>query len=208
MAVTLRNDGTQARFDFVTIVLHWLTATLITFQAATGLIIAFARDSVPALPLLDFHRSAGMMVWFVALTRIVWRGAFAKFPPFPEWMSNAQKWIATKFEYILYGLLLLQPLTGLATTLLLGEPFHLFFWTIPPLVHRNLDLWETLLVFHRAGAYGLFAAVGGHAGMALLHHYVFRDEVLERMAPWVRQKSPIAVGDSPTTKADKNWTTT
>jgi cytochrome b561 len=200
----LCNDGLRARFDFVTITLHWLTATLITFQAATGLALEFARDSVPTLPMLDFHRSAGTMVWFIALTRIVWRGTLAKFPPFPEWMSNPQKWIATKIEYILYGLLLLQPLTGLTATLLLGKPFHLFFWTVPPLAHRNLDLWESLLAFHRVGAYCLFAVVGGHAGMALLHHYVFRDEVLERMAPWVRQKSPNPLA----TKAAETWART
>ena len=204
----MRIDGSRNQFDYVTITLHWLTATLITFQAATGLTLEFARDSVPALHLLDFHRSAGMMVCFFALTRIVWRGTFAKFPPFPEWMSNTQKWIATKIEYVLYGLLLVQPLTGLATTLLLGEPFHLFFWTVPPLVHRNLDLWESLVALHRVGATCLFAVIGGHAAMALLHHYVFRDEVLERMAPWVRRKSPIAVGNPPTTKAAETWATT
>ena len=203
----MRNDGSRARFDFVTIILHWLTATLLVFQAVTGLTLEFARDSVPILPLLDFHRSAGSTLWFLAMTRIVWRATFAKFPPFPEWMSNAQKWIATKIEYILYGLLLLQPLTGLTMTLLLGEPFHLFFWTVPPLVHRNLDLWENLLTIHRAGAWCLFAVVGGHAGMALLHHYVFRDEVLERMAPWVRQKSPT-VSKPPGTKAAETWATT
>ena len=204
----MRNDGLRARFDFVTITLHWLTATLITFQAASGLALEFARDSVPTLPLLDLHRSAGTMVWFFALTRIVWRGTFAKFPPFPEWMSNPQKWIATKIEYILYGLLLLQPLTGLTAMLLLGKPFHLFFWTVPPLVHRNLDLWESLLEFHRVGAYCLFAVVGGHAGMALLHHYVFRDEVLERMAPWIRRKSPIPVSNPLATKAAETWART
>ena len=191
---TLRSaDGSRASFDLPTIMLHWLTVTLIAFQAASGLTLEFAEGTVPVQPLLDLHRSAGTVVWAVAMTRIVWRGSFAKFPPFPEWMSNAQKWIATKTEYLLYGLLFLQPLTGLATTLMLGKPFHLFFWTVPALVHRNLDVWESLLAVHRVGAYCLFAVVGGHAGMALFHHYVFRDEVLERMAPWVRPKRPRLV---------------
>jgi len=191
---TLRHaDGSRAPFDFVTITLHWLTVTLIAFQAASGLTLEFAQGAVPTHPLLDFHRSAGTVVWSVALARIVWRGTFAKFPPWPEWMSGLQKWIAQKIEYVLYGLLLLQPLTGLATTLLLGKPFLLFFWKVPALVSPNLDLWQTMLSVHRIGAYFLFTVIGGHAGMALLHHYVFRDEVLERMAPWVRQKRPRLV---------------
>lgn len=186
-------EGSRAPFDLVTITLHWLTVTLIAFQAATGLTLEFAEGAIPMRPLLDFHRSAGTIVWSVALARIFWRSSLAKFPPFPEWMSGAQKWIATKIEYLLYALLLLQPLTGMATTLLLGKPFHLFFWTVPALVHRDLDLWQSLLAVHRIGAYCLFTVVGGHAGMALMHHYVFRDEVLERMAPWMRQKRPRLV---------------
>jgi cytochrome b561 len=133
------------------------------------------------------------MVWCVALTRIAWRGTFAKFPPFPDWMSDAQKWIATRTEYVLYVLLLLQPLSGFATTLLLGKPFPLFIWIVPALVPRNLDLWESLLAVHRVGAYCLFTVIGGHGGLALLHHYVFHDEVLQRMAPWVRRKRPRRV---------------
>ena len=41
---------------------------------------------------------------------------------------------------------------------------------------------------HEIGAYCMFAVIGGHAGMALLHHYVFKDDVLEKMAPWCQQK--------------------
>jgi cytochrome b561 len=194
---TLRSaEGSRAPFDLVTVTLHWLTVTLIVFQAGSGLTLEFAEGTVPTQPLLDFHRSFGAVAWGVALIRILWRWSFAKFPPFPEWMSNAQKWFATKTEYLIYGLLLLQPITGVATTLLLGKPFHLLLWTVPALIHRNLDLWETMLSVHRVGAYALFAVVSGHATMALLHHYVFRDEVLARMAPWVRQKrSRLAVLD-------------
>ena len=188
MRILRSAEGSRAPFDLVTITLHWLTVTLIAFQAATGLTLQFAEGALPIHPLLDFHRSAGAMVWCVALGRILWRWTGAKFPPFPDWMSNAQKWIATKIEYTIYGLLLIQPLTGIATTLVLGKPFQLFFWTVPALVRRDLDLWESLLTIHSVGAYVLFAVVSGHAAMALLHHYVFRDEVLQRMAPWVRQK--------------------
>ena len=211
MRIVRNADGSRAPFDFVTITLHWLTATLIVFQAASGLTIEFAKVSVLVRPLLDFHRSVGTIVWCVALTRIVWRSTYAQFPPFPDWMSNAQRWVSTKMEYMLYGLLLLLPLTGLAATLALGKPFQLLFLTVPSIVRPNLGLWESLLAVHRFGAYGLFAAIGAHAGMALIHHYVFRDEVLERMAPWVRRKrahlpvviSPADGGTAPSN--DNRW---
>jgi len=183
----LRNGEGRARFDFVTIQLHWLTVTLIALQAATGLTLQYAHG-VPVQPLLAVHRSGGALVWCVALARLLWRATFARFPAFPDWMSGAQKWIATRTEYALYALLLFQPLTGLATTLMLGKPFALLLWTVPAILPRNLELWQMLFAAHRVGAYCLFAIIAGHAGMALLHHYVFGDEVLARMAPWVRRR--------------------
>lgn len=198
MRILQSADGSRAPFDFVTITLHWLTATLIVLQAATGLAFEFAKLGALMQPLLDFHRSAGTLVWCVALARIVWRSTYAEFPPFPDWMSDAQRWIATKTELLLYGLLFLLPLTGLAATLTLGKPFHLLFLTVPPLLHRNVDLFESLLAIHRAGALVLFAAIAAHAAIALIHHYLFRNEVLERMAPWMRRNhAPVAVVVSP-----------
>jgi cytochrome b561 len=207
MRIVQNADGSRAPFDFVTIALHWLTATLIVFQAASGAAVAFARDGVLLRAVLDFHRAGGVIVWCVVLTRIAWRSTFAEFPPFPDWMSNAQKWVATRMEYILYGLLFLQPVTGLAATLVLGEPFHLFFLTVPALFHPDLDLWEALVATHRAGAWGLLAAIGAHAGMALIHHYVWGDEVLERMAPWMRRERarlPIVVNHATGDAATSN----
>jgi cytochrome b561 len=175
----------RASFDLLTISLHWLTAVLIALQAASGLTLEFAAS--PPLPVLNLHRSLGAIVWCVAIVRIVWRGTYAKFPPFPGWMTGLQKWVATRGEYLIYALLLIQPLTGLATTLMLGKPFALLLWIVPALVPRNLVLWQSMLSVHRIGAYALFGIVGGHAAMALTHHYVFQDDVLERMAPWMNR---------------------
>lgn len=188
MRLSRRADGSRAPFDPITIALHWLTVMLITFQAASGLALEFAQG-VPARPLFDFHRSGGALVWCVALIRMVWRATFAKFPPFPDGMPGVQRWLATRTEFGLYALLLLQPLTGIATTLSLGKPFALLFWMVPAIVHRNLGIWQALLTVHRIGAYCLFAIIGGHAAMALIHHCVRRDDVLTMMAPWARPRS-------------------
>lgn len=193
MRIVRNAYGSRAPFDFVTITLHWFTATLIVSQAMSGLALEFAKDVVPIQPMLDFHRSVGTIVWCVALTRIVWRSTLAEFPPFPAWMSNTQRRMATTMEYALYAQLLLLPLTGLAATLVLGKPFHVLFLTVPSLVPTSLNLLGPLIAAHRIAAYCLFASISAHAGMALIHHYVFRDEVLERMAPWMRRKpKPLA----------------
>ncbi|SRR5258706_10268762 len=181
----IRGDHERTPFDFLTIAFHWLTAGLISFQAMSGLLLQCFEGKLPQI--LDFHRSAGTAVWCIALMRLVWRATFAKFPQFPDSMSNIQRWLVSRSEQLLYALLLIQPVTGLVMTLLLGEPFQLFVWTVPALVSRNLHLWATALTVHRVGAYCLFAMVGAHAARALAHHYLLRDDVLEMMAPWMKR---------------------
>jgi cytochrome b561 len=181
-------DDSRARFDFLTITLHWLTAVLIVVQMVTGFSLQFARDSVVVEALLNFHRSTGALIWCVASLRLVWRSTFARFPPFPDGMPALQRWLAVRTEHVLYALLLFQPLTGVLSTLLLGEPFWLVLGTVPAVLPRNLDLRETMVTLHHVGAYCLLAVIAGHAGMALIHHTILRDDVLVRMAPWISRK--------------------
>jgi len=104
-------------------------------------------------------------------------------------MPRFQQWLARRSEHLLYALLLLQPITGLATSILLGRSFPLLGWSVPLLVPRNIEAWQILLSVHRVGAYALFAVAGGHTVAAFTHHYLLRDDVLEMMAPWLRRPS-------------------
>src|SRR5579859_4294989 len=125
----MRVAGHRVPFDMVTIVLHWTTVSLISFQFMTGLSLEFFDHRIPASAFLDIHRSTGTLIWLVSAARLIWRSRFARFPPFPTWMSAVQIWFARHTEHLLYALLLLQPLSGLGMSLMFGRPFHLFFMT-------------------------------------------------------------------------------
>ena len=197
MRVLRQEEGQRVPFDMVTIVLHWTTVSLILLQLTTGLSLQFLEHAIPTKAFLDVHRSTGTLIWFVASARLIWRSFFARFPPFTSWMSGVQKWLARRTEHLLYALLLLQPLSGLAMSLMLGRPFHLFLLTVPAVSWANLDYYLVLKTIHLVGAYALLTVIGGHAGMALLHHYLFRDDVLEKMAPWVKQRRPRLAPSAP-----------
>ena len=182
-------DGRIVRgsFDPVTIFLHWATALLVLFQLASG----WAMSELGALAmfpgLLAVHRSIGVTMWIVTLLRVLWRRRFASFPPFRADMRRISKWAAQATEYLLYALLLVQPMTGVFYTLLRGRAFGLFGMTVPPLLTRSIELSESFHQLHRIGAYMFAFVVAGHALAGLLHHYVRRDDVLEAMAPIFRR---------------------
>jgi superoxide oxidase len=91
-------------------------------------------------------------------------------------------------EYGLYALLLIQPATGVAQTILRGRTFEVFVWSSPPLVARDVALVGIFRAAHEIGASCLFALVGLHAAAALVHHFILRDDVLEAMAPAFRRR--------------------
>jgi len=172
----------QERFDGVSIALHWLTVLLVAGQFTSALVREDLHGPIVGL-LLVFHRSAGVALWAVAALRLTWRHKFAYLPPFPANMPRLQQCAAKLNEYGLYGLLLLQPLTGLAATLTRGKAFTLFLWDVPGLMAPDKPLAHVLAEIHEAGAWAMAALIGLHAAAGLFHGLVLRDRVLQRMMP-------------------------
>lgn len=177
-------------FDRVTIGFHWATVLIVLAMFATAWLHSMSHDDAVKAILLQTHRSLGVTIWLATVLRLAWRLTKAKLPPFPSRMTNIHRAIVKGSEYSLYGLLLIQPATGLAHTLLRGRQFALFFWWIPPLLPTDTALRDAFLLAHQLGAYALGALVIGHAGVALFHHFVLRDDVLQCMAPVMTTERP------------------
>jgi cytochrome b561 len=172
------------RFDPTSIMLHWLTVLLIIGQFTTIWMHEFVgHGTALGSAILDAHRTMGMLTWAVVLARIVWRRRFAHLPPFPQSMPKLQQWIAKANEYGLYGLLLVQPITGLGEVLFRGRSFALFIWQVPALLEPEPAIRALFVEAHELGGHALLILIGLHAGAALFHGFVLRDGVLQRMLP-------------------------
>ena len=172
------------RFDPTSIMLHWLTVLLIIGQFTTIWLHEFVgHETTLGSAILDAHRTMGMLTWAVVLARIVWRRRFAYLPPFPQSMPKLQQWIAKANEYGLYGLLLVQPITGLGQVLFHGRAFALFIWQVPALLEPDPAIRALFVRAHELGGHALLILIGLHAGAALFHGFVLRDGVLQRMLP-------------------------
>jgi cytochrome b561 len=174
-------------FDGLTIGLHWATAVLVLALFGTAWLHAVAEEQHnPLTPLLlQMHRSLGVTVWLVTIIRVTWRMTSARLPPFPAYVTRTHRAMIKLSEYGLYALLLGEPLTGLFATLFGGRPFALLAWQVPPLLPRDAAIRDAFHSAHELGAWTLAIVVAGHAGMALFHHVVLRDDVLACMAPGI-----------------------
>jgi superoxide oxidase len=178
-------------FDTLTITLHWTTVLIVLTLLGSGLLYGQVEERSWAPLLLQVHRSLGVTIWTLTVFRLLWRVTGARFPAFPASMTPLHQLGARLSEYGLYALLLIQPATGLAQTIMRGRPFEVFAWSVPPLVARDLGLVGIFRAAHEIGAWCLFALAGLHAAAALVHHFMLRDDVLEAMAPAFRGRHPL-----------------
>ena len=171
--------------------MHWLTAglMLLVFVLAFSIDLATSRSSHTAF--LQLHRSVGLTVWVLTIARLVWRH-FAKFPNWPSDMSQTMRVAAMASEYVLYALLLAQPILGLLQTSAHGDHVDLFFiGQLPSLIETNRPLARQLLTVHKLVGFSLLGLIALHVSAALFHHFWRRDDTLTAMLPTANGWRPL-----------------
>jgi cytochrome b561 len=163
--------------------LHWLTLAALLLAFGLALAREGLEGQVVRLWALDLHRGAGLLVWLLTCVRLAVR---LRLPLADAHRSTspAQRWASAAVHGLLYVLLVALPLLGWALTCARGQPVMLpFFGALPAWPDRDLDLADTLEVWHATAAWALAAVAGVHAAAALWHHRVLRDDVLVSMWP-------------------------
>lgn len=179
----------RERHQTLTIALHWITALLVLTQIALAILHEQASDAEMRHAALATHRSLGVIIWYLVIGRLAWRLLGMRLVAFPASMSKWHQWGARLSEWALYGLLLAQPLSGMATDLFRGRPFSLFGVQVSTLIAPDKVWAAAAEALHTLGAYALAALVLVHAGAAILHRVIADDGVLDSMLPLQRKRS-------------------
>lgn len=183
----MSRSNTNHSYGSVAKTFHWLTALLIITLIALGIIAnGMAYDTSEQLArkafLFSMHKTLGVTMFFVALARIGW--AFKQPKPnglHPE--RKAESWLAETIHWLLYGSLVIVPLTGwihhAAST-----GFAPIWWPFGqnlPFVAKSESTSELFAGFHIIFERVLAASILLHVAGALKHHFVDKDATLRRM---------------------------
>ncbi|WP_300154413.1 cytochrome b/b6 domain-containing protein [Solidesulfovibrio sp.] len=168
-------------YDPVWKAMHWLTVAVVL---ALFLLGGTMSRGTPFLVM--WHESLGIFVLLLTLARLLWRATHVP-PPLPGGLRPWEAFAAVAVHKLFYVFLVLQPLIGWGLYSLSSNT-TLFFGLFPI---PKLPLGElagqaargVLAGAHGAGAASLAILFVLHAGAALKHHFVLRDNVLLRMAP-------------------------
>ncbi|CQD07639.1 cytochrome b561 family protein [Mycobacterium europaeum] len=178
----MKQGNAATRFALPARLLHWLMAPMVIAQLLIGVTMVASLSYYPRL--LAFHRQLGVLILAFAVVRLGNR-LMHRPPPFLSTMSGAERRLATWSEYLLYALLLVQPLTGWATLSAARVPVTLVGPVkLPGIAPHSIDVFAVLRECHGAFAVLLFATFTAHVCAVLFHTLVLRDRLLDRMALW------------------------
>lgn len=171
--------------------LHWAMAILIVFMLSLGVSMAnFVDDLATRFVLTQTHKSFGFVVISLALVRVSWRLMNPLSPAAPAAARRWENRLAHATHVALYVLMFLMPLSGwlMASASDLQDMYGIrnmvfgLFEMPDPFVPGDRRLEQTLKLVHVSGATVLSLLLVLHAGAALKHHFVLRDDVLTRMS--------------------------
>ncbi|MGA2189577.1 MAG: cytochrome b [Steroidobacteraceae bacterium] len=168
----------------VAVYLHWVMALFILLNLSVGFFMeTFANPSPQRNNVLFYHASIGMLIFVLAVLRLGWRLAHRP-PPMPQSISKAQQTAAHGLHWVLYLLILVQPISGYVHRMA-GNHLVSFFglFNLPVLIGKNEPLRLLTDTIHDSGAIIIAILVAGHIAAALKHRLFDRDLVLQRMIP-------------------------
>lgn len=180
-ALNWRNSAT--RYGSLSIGLHWVMLLLIAaVYACIELRGSFPKGSDVREGLKTWHFMLGLSVLMLVFVRLAVRfsGAAPVIKPDPpKWQS----FFARLMHLALYVLMIGMPLLGWLTLSAEGKAIPFFGLQLPALVAESKSVAEWAKEVHEtSGTVGYFL-IGLHAAAALFHHYVVRDNTLQRMLP-------------------------
>lgn len=162
-------------------IFHWLVVALLAIQYPIGWLMPDVHGGPPGAP-MTFHVSVGLLILLVIVLRLVWRLTHPVAPEstLPAWQRLSSELV----HWILYVAVLATTLSGWLFASYRGWSLSFFdLFRLPMLASQNREAVHAIDGLHQAAEWLLLALIAVHVGAALLHIFVYRDRIMQRMLP-------------------------
>lgn len=171
--------------------LHWLIAALFAALVASGAWMTEAGYYHSWYPdTLHWHRALGALVLLLAVIKLS-ASARPRYPFLPPLEAKA----AHAAHGALFVALAVIPLSGYVISTAAGKSIPIFgSLALPALFEISPDAAEAAEAIHYWAAYGATALVAVHVAAALKHHFIDKNEALQRLF-WRGPQAPEKSGE-------------
>ena len=174
--------NTADRYGPVARGLHWAIGLLVLAQIAGGFVaFELLGKSAERSALIGVHKAMGVMLLALVLVRIGWRLYDAP-PALPAAMPERERQGARVGHALLYLLMLAMPLIGLCIGAFADRPTDVFgLFTVPAFFDADDSMHELMEDLHVWGAYLFSALIVLHLAAAVMHRFIRKDGIADRM---------------------------
>src|SRR3990167_10192373 len=172
--------NTYHAYGHLTKILHWMMAIAFIVMFGIAYIMTNIDKSGFRDALYDFHKATGILLFILAICRLVWRSVNVN-PTLPDTICTWQRQAAKYNIILLYLVMFFMPVTGFLTSTLGGHPIS--FYSVIVLAPLAEDPAVSLFFSnaHEIISYLFIAAFSMHVLGSLYHHYFLKDGLLRRM---------------------------
>jgi cytochrome b561 len=177
--------NSPAGYGALTKLFHWLIA-LLMYISANIMLHTPAETRTLGLgqgTYYNWHKSLGLVAFLIMFARLTNR-RIGELPPFAPTLTPIEQTIIPRTEQLLYGTLLIMPLSGFLYVMAGNYGVLLFgLWDLPNPIGPAPLTAEIALWVHVGCAMLLLLPLGTHLGLVLGHHFGLRDQLIYRMLP-------------------------
>ena len=171
-------DQNPARYDRATIGFHWLAAILVAAQWLGAQVIDWFPRGPLRVDARSMHIAIGAALLLIMVARLAWR--LTRGRQLPAIRPGLTHVLAKATHLGLYLTVFAMLFVGLFAAWARGDSlFNLV--TIPAYDPGNHALGEKVVGLHDTIGWIIIGLVGLHAAAALVHQYLWRDGLLQRM---------------------------
>lgn len=169
----------NAAYGLVARLLHWLVVALVAAQFVLGWTMPEVHRDTQPIGLIGLHLAFGAALIAAMAVRILWR--LTHRPP-PGDLPPLLSTVSRATHFLLYAALIAVPVLGWANASSRGWSVKLFgALPLPALTSSGSTVGHAMGDIHSVFAWILLVLIGMHVGAALLHRFVLKDNVLQRM---------------------------
>jgi len=171
---------TPSAYGLISRSLHWLMALMFLWQFASAILRVVAKDMTIYNIFWSAHYQLGFALLVLVLLRGVW--GLLNSARRPHKSGHVGK-LAKLGHLVIYGLMFAVPALALLRTYGGGRGFSFLGIRIFEQTDvKNAALTAPGSALHGLLGWGLLLIIAGHVLMALIHHFMLRDNTLRYMA--------------------------
>ena len=172
-------SNSKIQYGLLAKLFHWITFIALIIQVPFGFYLVGLEFSDRRIDLENIHILVGISIFYVTLFRLIWK--FINPSP-KEWKSHfkGQAIVASTNHFLLYLTIFTITVSGILKKLYMGETLNFIFFKYG-FEKDNFVLADAYYEVHIYANYLLLILVALHILAVIVHHFIFKDKILNKI---------------------------